>query len=455
VCRALHTSVQGPARSDRTPLGADEAHRLQPRPLMIALRGLLLLFLLAGCSHLRAVEPSYYAGLNQELRQKGIGRPVILIDLDRLDHNLEVVKGRLREPLHFRAVEKSLPSADLLNYILDKTGSHRVMVFHHPFLKTLLTTLPADTDFLFGKTIPVNGVAEVFAQLDDAQQAEVTQRVQWLIDSPQTLEAYLAYFRRTGRTFCANLEIDVGLHRGGAGDVAELDAMLKILRANRQTVTLTGLMGYDGHAFHLPVPDFMKLWATGVTLRGIEATYQQLWDHVRDVYPDLAATVRTLNGGGSSSYALYKPGTVITDISLGSALLKPWTYDILTLQEHVPAVFIATPLLKKLHPAMIPFVGRISLSADVDGYYIYGGAWAVEPQYPEGLQMHSLMSSPPNQTLVSNQAFLYGAAEPKVEPGDFVFFRPGESDNIFLFDEIHLVRAGKLVGTFKPFTERY
>lgn len=56
---------------------------------------------------------------------------------------------------------------------------------------------------------------------------------------------------------------------------------------------------------------------------------------------------------------------------------------------------------------------------------------------------------------MSNQAFLYRAAEPKVEPGDFVFFRPGESDNIFLFDEIHLVRGGKRVGTFRPFTERY
>ncbi len=422
---------------------------------MTRLAAPVLLALFAGCSHLAPAERDYYAALETELRAKGIGRPVILIDLDRLDHNLEVVKGHLREPLHFRAVEKSLPSADLLNYILEKMGSHRVMVFHHPFLKTLLTTLPPDTDFLFGKTIPINGVAELFTQLDEPQRADATRRVQWLIDCPQTLQTYLAYFRKTGGTFSANVELDVGLHRGGAGELAELDAILTILRANKDTVTLTGLMGYDGHAYHLPVPDFMKVWATRVTLGGIQTTYRQLWDHVRAVYPDLAATVRTLNGGGSSSYALYMPDSVITDISLGSALLKPWTYDLLTLEEHVPAVFIATPVLKKLHPARIPFIGRISLRADVDGYYIYGGAWAVEPQYPQGLQMHALMRSAPNQTLVSNQAFLYGAAEPTVEPGDFVFFRPGESDNLFLFDEIHLVRGGKLVGTFKPFSERY
>ena len=36
------------------------------------------------------------------------------------------------------------------------------------------------------------------------------------------------------------------------------------------------------------------------------------------------------------------------------------------------------------------------------------------------------------------RAFLYGAADPAVEPGDFVFFRPVESDNLFLFEELHL-----------------
>ncbi len=423
---------------------------------MTPVTGMLALLVTAGCSHVMpAADRDFYAGLSKELREKGIGRPVVLIDLDRLDHNLERVMSRLRAPLHLRVVEKSLPSAQLLNYILDKTGSRRVMVFHHPFLKTLLTALPPDTDLLFGKTIPVAGVAEFHAGLDEAQHADAAARVQWLIDSPQTLDAYLTYFKKAGRKFAANIELDVGLHRGGPATPAELDGLLKVLAANRDTVTLTGLMGYDGHAFHVPVPGFMKLWAVKKTLAGIAADYQALWDHVRAGYPELAATVRTLNGGGSSSYSLYAPDSVITDISVGSALLMPKTYDIITLADHKPAVFIATPLLKKLHPAKIPYVGRISMSSDVDGYYVYGGAWAIEVEYPQGLQMHGLMSSPPNQTLVSNQAFLYGAAEPKVEPGDFVFFRPGESDNLFLFDEIHLVRGGKLVGTFRPFASRY
>lgn len=408
-----------------------------------------------GCSHLPASERSYYSSLSAELQREKVGRPVVVIDLDRLDHNLEVVARHLVPPFHFRVSEKSVPSPDLINYILEASGSRRVMVFHHPFLKTLLASLPPDTDFLFGKTIPVNGLAEIFAQLDDVQAADATRRVQWLIDSPQTLADYLKFFRQRGFTFRANIEIDVGLHRGGVTDEPALDEILDLLRANKDLVTLSGLMGYDGHAIHFPAPRFLKVWSTRRTLRDIEAHYGRLWQHVRSAYPDLAATVGTLNGGGSSTYTLYEPRSVFDDLALGSALLKPLAYDLVTLEEHLPAVFIATPVLKKLHPAQLPFVGRISLNPAVDGYYLYGGGWASKVEYPEGLQLHPVLVTPPNATLVSNQLFVYGAADPQVGPGDFVFFRPNQSDTLFLFDEILLLRGGKLVGKFHPFSERY
>ena len=163
----------------------------------------------------------------------------------------------------------------------------------------------------------------------------------------------------------------------------------------------------------------------------------------------------TLNGGGSSTYTLYPTTSVISDISVGSALLKPMTYDLPTLEEHEPAIFIATPILKKTHPAVIPFIGRASLNPWVDGYFIYGGGWGSEIVYPTGLDQHPLMAGSPNGNLVSNQSFLWGDADPLVGPGDFVFYRPDQSDELFLFDEIHLLRGGKLVGSWRPFATRY
>ena len=53
----------------------------------------------------------YFRALNRELKANGPMCPVLLIDLDRLDHNIDVVMRSVRRGgKHLRLVEKSLPS---------------------------------------------------------------------------------------------------------------------------------------------------------------------------------------------------------------------------------------------------------------------------------------------------------------------------------------------------------
>lgn len=430
---------------------------IRPESPPAPMPGLLLLLAAVftiGCAHVDPAESAYFARIGQTLREAGVGRPVIVVDLDRLDHNIDVARAHFTDSHRLRVTEKSLPSIGLLQYVIDRIGSHRVMAFHHPFLPELLAALPPDTDILFGKTIPIAGVAEVWARLDEAQRADAARRVQWLVDCPRTLAELVAFFRARNTPFSVNVEIDVGLHRGGAMDEAELDAILDAIRANAPLVTFTGLMGYDGHLPHAPTIG-TKLGTMRRGVRAIERTYAGFVDHIRIKFPALFQTARTFNGGGSKTYSLYAPDSVVNDIAMGSGLLKPRDFDLPTLDEHRPAVFIATPILKRLHPARIPFLGRVSLRRAVDGYFIYGGGWSPEIEFPRGIHGHFLMDGPPNGNLVSNQSFLYGEADPPVEPGDFVFLRPEQSDAIFLFDEIRLVRGGKLVGSWRPFASRY
>ena len=50
----------------------------------------------------------YFRALNKELKEKGPMRPVLLIDLDRLDHNIDVVMQSVkRGGKHLRLVENS------------------------------------------------------------------------------------------------------------------------------------------------------------------------------------------------------------------------------------------------------------------------------------------------------------------------------------------------------------
>lgn len=76
----------------------------------------------------------YFRALNRELKDHGTMRPVMLIDLDRLDHNIDVVMQSVqRAGKHLRLVEKSLPAPGLLTYIAKRAGTQRLMSFHQPF----------------------------------------------------------------------------------------------------------------------------------------------------------------------------------------------------------------------------------------------------------------------------------------------------------------------------------
>jgi D-serine deaminase-like pyridoxal phosphate-dependent protein len=415
-----------------------------------------ILFIASAPLFAASAPPDYFSALNAELKAHDVSRPIAVIDLDRLDANIDALKSHVQPPLMFRVVEKSLPSVELLRYILARTGSKRGMAFHYPFLKTLLTELGDDVEFLFGKTIPVGGAREIFAELSPEQKKQAVRRVQWLADTKKTLQELLDFFREQDLPFLANVEIDVGMHRGGARNLQELEEILALIQANPSRVTFTGLMGYDGHVPHLPVPELggLKLKAMARAVVTIEKRYRRFHDLVRDKFPELYKTARTFNGAGSGTYQLYHPGSIVSDISAGSALLKPKDYDMVTLKDHSPAVYIATPVLKRIHPAKIPILGGLPFGKKTVQYVVYGGGWQEEPEYP-ALKNNFFLKGTPNSNQVPNQMVLFGKLGPEFGPGDYAFFRPGQSDAIFRFERILAVRAGKIADTWHAFPIKY
>ena len=79
----------------------------------------------------------YFSKLNTLLKKDGSGHPVIVLDLDILDQNLQELNSNLADPDRFRVVVKSLPSIDLIRYIFEQTKTRKAMVFHRPFLNLL------------------------------------------------------------------------------------------------------------------------------------------------------------------------------------------------------------------------------------------------------------------------------------------------------------------------------
>lgn len=193
-----------------------------------------------------AGSDAYFARINALLKQEGPGHPVMVVDLDLLNRNLDAVLSRLPAGCAYRVVAKSLPSIPLIRHIFTRAKTHRAMVFHRPYLNLIARELP-QTDVLLGKPFPVSAARRFYAELDADSSFDPARQLQWLIDTEQRLRQYGALARELGVRMRVNLEIDVGFHRGGFAEPGQLAPVFNAIEENSAHLTFSGFMGYDPH----------------------------------------------------------------------------------------------------------------------------------------------------------------------------------------------------------------
>lgn len=371
-----------------------------------------------------APHSAYFQALTTALRAAEIAEPVLVLDQQNMQHNIEQVQQQLSQrpsPLPVRLVVKSLPSLPLLDLLANRLNTRRFMVFNLPML-TLVQRHYPQGDFLLGK--PLAALALRHWLRDSANRAGLS-RVQWLVDSPERLHDYAALAQQLQVDLRINFEIDVGLHRGGFRSDQALRAAVALAKQNPR-LQVSGLMGYEAHVGKMP------------TLFNMQ---QNAWQDVQQRYTD---SIRVLteagyhpanmvfNSGGSQTYTLHAQATVANDISVGTAFVQPCDFDMPTLARHQPASFIATPVLKALEQALIPAlesVDGVRRWWDVNnqrGYFIHGGHWLARPVSPAGLRLSELYGRS------SNQELWLGSPAQQLHANDYVFFRPQQSEAVFL-----------------------
>lgn len=420
--------------------------------LVLGLAILLLMGLLRPADRGGPYDPAF-AQWNQLLKTSRPGAPTTILDLDTLDHNAQLIRQRLGKRFELRLVTKSIPSIPLISHLMQVTGTRKLMAFSEALLGELLKAFGDTTDILLGKSLPVESAARLLALYPAAA------NVQWLVDSQERAQAFLALAEQRGHALKLSVEIDVGLHRGGVRDRAELEATLQVLRDSQGKLLLTGFMGYDGHVPYVPAPVATET-AVQFALQDVLEQYASFVTEGRTVWPEAFASALTFNSGGSHTFALYSDveDTPVNDLAIGSAFLSPGNFAGLEALGLKPAFYLATPVLKRVVPGDIPFLGKASgLLAWWDpnltqGYGLLGGGWTASPAQPPGLTSHFLVESEGGvESLLSNQRMLYASPAVKLDAGDFVFLRPWEGDALLTFDRIDVVRGGKLVETWSTF----
>ncbi len=358
----------------------------------------------------------YFKKINTALQQANFALPMLIIDQARLDANLAQVKRMLTPKVQPRLVVKSLGSIELLKYIANDLNCNRFMVFHLPHVPLVLNAF-SNANILLGKPMPVRAVHNFYEHNKSMTQAPI----QWLIDSIERLEQYLELAKSLELKLLINIEIDVGLHRGGVQDLTQFRELLTLIQSNPKHLQFSGLMGYDAHVGKIP----KVIKSTAKTYDQSQSEYQKFIACIANDFPTLNHVKLCFNGAGSPTFSLHTEHSICNDISFGSMLLKPADFDLPTLVYFQPALWIATPVLKKLPTTQIPGLALLDKApSNKNALFVYGGYWMANYVHPEGAQTNSLYGRSSNQELVN---------VPKssdIHVDDFVFLQPSQSEAV-------------------------
>jgi len=392
---------------------------------------------------------AYFRDLSAALRRRNLARPTMILDLDRLDANIDALLDSIRPARQYRVVAKSLPSSPLLQYVMDRAETERLMVFHQPFLSEIARKRPA-AQTLLGKPMPVAAADRFYARLAPGG-FDASRQVQWLIDTPERLAEYQALAQGRGLELTVNVEIDVGLHRGGLREPGELKQVLETIDSDPR-LTFGGLMGYEPHVAKAP-----KL--LGLRAREFQSA-QDIYRGFLDVWRAHAGEAAersdlVLNAAGSPTFRLWEDvDGLANELAAGSGLVKPLDFDIDTLAGFVPALYIATPVLKAwdgLNMPVMPVAGYLQRAWNPNRertFFVYGGYWKAEPVSPPGLVTNPLYGRS------TNQEMLNGSSAVDLRAGDVVFYRPTQSEFVMLqFGDIAVVRDGRIVDLWPPLSQ--
>lgn len=381
----------------------------------------------------------YFRHLNQLLKKHERAIPCLVIDQHKLNRNISTLKNNWSSNIKLRIVVKSLPCVELIQHVMRETNSKDLMVFHQPFLTDLASRLDNKADILLGKPMPIKTVEYFYNHLPGKHiNFDAFQQIQWLVDTDDRIKQYINLAKILKKVIRINLEIDVGLHRGGYSSIDQLRKGLQLIIDNKEFVRFSGLMGYDAHVVKLPKAIRSVKKASQLS----NQFYQDCKDLIRKEFPSLYSDNLTFNGGGSPTVNIHKKNnSPINDLSIGSCLVKPTTFDIPSLSEYEPACYISTPVLKAMDGTTLPAMEGMKNTLNFvsaknrKSYFIYGGFWKADYCYPQGINQNKIFGSSTNQTMIN------GSVENALNPDDFVFLRPHQSEFVFLqFGEILCIK---------------
>ena len=333
-----------------------------------------------------------------------ITEPTAWLDMDALEHNIQLVNHKLKQanderrsqkstPIKLRLASKSIRSLDVMRHIQSHSPDYIGIMSYSAKESVYLLKNGFDDILCAYPTLDMASVADTFSHVDDGC------RMVWMADRAIHLDQLNQTAKAHDTTVDVCLDINMsmplpavyfGTKRSGLMGKKDLKKLLSHAK-NLSHIRIVGVMGYEAQIAGLPEksPNNPML-APAIRLlknRSKKQVSRRRTEMVKQVEKWLAKNkmpeLRLVNGGGSGSLEFTASQLEVTEITVGSAYYKPAYFDYMdSMAEFHPSAGFVLPVTRQ------PESGVITCHA---GGFIASGASGIDKSpvvhYPQGLKI--------------------------------------------------------------------
>jgi len=266
------------------------------------------------------------------LRVSELDTPALLIDLEPLQHNIDLMAGHFRSRgVAWRPHAKAF-KCPAIAHLLRRAGAIGVTVAKVSEAEVMAAG--GIDDILIAHLVVGRSKAARLAALQRQADVKVT------VDHPDHVGPLGQAATEAGTTIGVLVDVDVGMKRTGVA-TAEAAAALSRLISATPGLRFDGLMGYEGHTLMIADPDEKRA--------AVAAAIGKLLGARAHVEAD-GRICRIISAGGSGSYQLTADIAGITEVQAGGGIFACQYYtQACHITGHRPAISVLATVVSRPH----------------------------------------------------------------------------------------------------------
>lgn len=367
-----------------------------------------------------------YEALREAVR--GAPLPAALIDLDAVDHNIEVLTAPVRAASKtLRLATKSIRCVELLRYIAAQAPGVIDGLMAYSVREAAFLLKEGFRDILVAYPTVLSADAELLVDLSRSHLGQI----KLVVDDEAQVQLLAQAARARGAELSLVIEVDASFRPAGLAHLGvrrspihTASDALRLAQAIARTdgATFGGVMMYEAQIAGLgDASDFKRALnpAKAILRRLSRGPVASLRAKVKEALLEAGFSIPLFNGGGTGSLHWASGEASLTEVTAGSGFLASHLFDYYAQLELKPAAFFALQVARRPAPTIVTCHG---------GGYVASGEAGQDrlprPFYPAGLKLLDLEGAGEVQTP------LQVPPQASIELGSPIFFRHAKAGEL-------------------------